>query len=153
MGDANDDKAVEPSLLNEEELLAYADGSEDSGSDVSDHDDDDKMGKRKGSMHRTGPMDMFRRFKARATANKKNLALQDELTELRELQGEKGKDGHNETGAGSGTGSGVAQGEGKQGCWQARAARARVRAEQAAEQARQKAHASTCRAQQKARMR
>ena len=50
MGDANDDVVVETTLLNEKELLAYADSSEDSGNDVSDPDDDDKMGKRKGSM-------------------------------------------------------------------------------------------------------
>ena len=150
MGDANDDVVVETTLLNEKELLAYADGSEDSGSDVSDHDDDDKMGKRKGSMHRTGPMDMFRRARARAAAYKTQRAGQDELVELQGLQEEKGKGGHHDKGAGAGAGSGVTQGEGKQGCWQARAARARVRAEQAAEKARQKAHAKMLRTRARA---
>ena len=66
MGDEDGVVAGRPSLLlSEQELLAY--GSEDSGSDVSDRDDDDKIGRHKGSLHRSGPMEIFRRARAQAS--------------------------------------------------------------------------------------
>ena len=67
---------------------------------------------------------MFRRARARAAAYKTQRAGQDELVELQGLQEEKGKGGHHDKGAGAGAGSGVTQERSKQGCWQARAARA-----------------------------